>query len=163
MKRKAPGISRCLGFLAVATSLALAACSGLGSAARIDAGNRCIGDSSTCISRRQAALNEMTNDPSHAWVYQKAPGSAYLSGVRAFAYRAAKNRLNCAQLHHGMEEMAAAPNVLALDDPSGGDPAQLSRAKILSKNVNRELSREYSKACLSPTHAKPGHTARGAG
>ncbi len=149
--------------IVIIAGFALAACSGMGSSALIDAGTGCIGDSSECVSRRQAALNEMTGDASHAWVYRQARGSAYLSGVRAFAYRSAKNRLSCAQLHHGMEEMAAAPRVLARDDPSGGDPAQLSRAKMLSATVNRELSKEYSNACLSPKRAKPGHAARGTG
>lgn len=167
MDRTASRISRPFGLVAIlislGLSLGLAACSGFGGGALIDAGNKCIGDSSECISRRQAALHEMTSDPSHGWVFEKATGSSYLTGVRAFAYQSAKTRLNCAQLHHGMEEMAAAPKVLARDDPSGGDPAQLSRAKILSKNVNRLLSKEYSRVCLSPTKARPGHSGRGRG
>jgi len=51
-------------------------------------------------------------------------------------------------------EMAAAPGVLGNDDPSGGDPAQLSRAKILSSSVQRDLSKRYRSNCNGKRRTK---------
>ena len=133
--------------LVLASAFSLAACSGFGDAGLINAGTKCIGDSSKCISRRQTALNVMLVDGSRAWVYEVPSGSAYLSGVRAFAFQKTKDALSCQELQHGMMEMAAAPSVLARDDPSGGDRAQLSRAKILSASVHRDLAKRYRKNC----------------
>jgi len=126
---------------------ALSGCSVFGGSGVIDAGTSCIGDSSGCISKREAALNAIMADSSKAWVYDVPDGAAYLTGVRAFAYRKLLPSLTCKELQHGMMEMAAAPSVLGNDDPSGGDPAQLSRAKILSSSVQRDLSKRYLGNC----------------
>ena len=125
----------------------LQGCSGLGGGDVINAGTSCIGDSGKCISRREAALNAMLGDQTRAWVYDVPRGSAYLTGVRAFAYQKTMNKLSCKELRHGMKEMAAAPSVLARDDPSNDDPAQLSRAKILSASVHRSLKKRFRRKC----------------
>jgi len=132
----------------------LSGCSMIGSSGVINAGTNCIGDSGDCISKREAALNTMMADGSKAWVYDVPNGSAYLSGVRAFAYQKRVASLTCHELQHGMIEMAAAPSVLARDDPSGGDPAQLSRAKILSSTVHSDLSKRYRIHCKKKSKKK---------
>jgi len=133
--------------LALFSAFSLSGCSYFGDAGLINAGTNCIGDSSECISRRQSALNTMLKDGRRAWIFDLPSGSAYLTGVRAFAYQKVQASLTCRELQHGMMEMAAAPSVLARDDPSGGDPAQLSRAKILSDSVHRDLAKRYRQNC----------------
>ena len=135
-------------------ALMTTSCTGFGGSGVVDAGLNCIGDSSACISKREAALSALMSDGARTWVYDVPDGSAYLTGVRAMAYQKLIPSLTCKEIQHGMIEMEAAPAVLAGDDPSGGDPAQLSRAKILSASVNRDLTKRYRRNCKRKSKPK---------
>ena len=128
----------------------MGACSGISNFAGfgvINKGLKCVGDSTDCISRREAALAAMMADGAHGWVYDVPDGRAYLTGVRAMAYQKLLPSLTCKEIQHGIIEMESAPAVLMRDYPSGGDPALISRAKILSSSVNGDLAKRYRKNC----------------
>lgn len=135
--------------LAAAGVMALTGCSG-GTTKTIGsptAGLKCIDDSPSCIAQRQATLKYFLSSPDRAWVRQRPDAKAYASGVRLFAYKRQKTSLSCSELKSGMSEAGRAP--AALRGGSGLSPAQVSRGKMLAREVARELKREHGRRCRS--------------
>lgn len=126
----------------------LAACSG-GPGASVSsptAGLSCIDDSPACVARRQATLQHFMSSPDRSWIRQRPDAAAYASGVRLFAYKRQKTALSCAELKTGVAEADGAPR--ALQAASGGlTPAQVSRSKMLAREVSSELKREHRSRC----------------
>ena len=131
----------------LALSCALAGCAGgeLNAEQKLAAGLTCVDDSSTCVSRRGAALDTLMNDPSHKWINQPASPQAYASGVRLFAYSRKKGQLTCTELARGKREADNAKVVLTTG--AGLSTAQVARAKLLSQDVSRQLAREINRRC----------------
>ncbi|MEQ8825357.1 MAG: hypothetical protein RIC14_13385 [Filomicrobium sp.] len=111
------------------------------------AGLNCVDDSPNCISKRQATLNYMTNDPTRAWVRQRPTAQAYASGVRLFAFKKKKTELSCAELSVGQREADQAASVLRGPQGNSLSPAQISRGTLLAAEVGRELRREFRRRC----------------
>ena len=107
----------------------------------------CVDDSQTCISRRQAALADLTSRTDKSWIRQRASPLNYASGVRLFALKSKKSTLNCEELKLGHSEASRAPSVMKAGPSAGLTPAQISRGKILASEVSRELKREMSRRC----------------
>lgn len=117
----------------------------LNSEQKVAAGLSCVDDSNTCVSRRGAALNALTSDPTRKWIQEPASAQAYASGVRMFALRRKKRELTCAELKRGKIEADNAKTVLTTG--AGLSTAQVARAKLLSQDVSRELAREIKRRC----------------
>ncbi len=133
--------------LAAAIALLLAACGG-GPDASIGspmAGLSCVDDSPQCIAKRQATLQYYTSSQDRSWIRQRPDASAYASGVRLFAFKRQKTALTCAELQTGVAEADAAPRTLAA--AANLTPAQVSRGKMLAREVATELKREHKRRC----------------
>ena len=107
------------------------------------AGLSCIDDSAHCVSQREATLKAMLADKDRTWVKETPTAHAHASGVRLFAFRAAKAELSCEELAHGRREAEAAPK--ALKGQSGLSPAQVARATLFAAEVQRELAAELKR------------------
>ena len=136
---------RC-GFPLAAAALLLAACGNEG-APELPRGLHCVDDSSTCISERGAALNQLMGDKDRKWVRQPAPPASYASGVRLFAYKQRKRELSCDELAIGRKEADAGPGVLRGPDGKSLTTGQVARGVMLAQEVGRELGNEFKKRC----------------
>ena len=58
--------------------------------------------------------------------------------------------------------MVAAPQVLKPGSVPGMNDSRLAQVRDLSGQVNKELAKEYDRACVSPTQARKGFEARAA-
>lgn len=136
--------------LAAITAL-LAACSGAvvdGSAAGLPSANHgCVDDSKGCIDQRQASLRALQADKSRAWVRHPPSVNAYATGVRLFAFKTEKTRLNCDELTIGRREADGAPGMLRSPQAHGLNPATVSRGLMFATEVSRELDREQQRRC----------------
>jgi hypothetical protein len=104
-------------------------------------GLSCVDDSAHCINARQAALNALLADKDRAWVKRKSiHAREHASGVRLFAFRSTKATLSCEELAYGRREAEAAPK--ALKGQPDLSSAQISRATLLAREVQRELAAE---------------------
>ena len=136
--------------IAVTLSVATlsAGCGGFGGSQQIvKPGLSCVDDSSTCVSRRKAALQELVNRPDRSWIQERPTAHAYASGVRLFALRKKKSELTCAELKHGQQEAKRAPAVLGSAGGKNLSAGQISRGKMLAVEVSRDLSREIKRRC----------------
>lgn len=137
----------CAVFFGIALA-GVAACSGgpgksLGSPT---AGLNCLDDSAECIAKRQATLKYFLSAPDRAWIRQRPDAAAYASGVRLFAYKRQMNQLSCSELKTGLSEANGASKTLKAGR-ARLTPAQVSRGKLLAREVARQLQREHKKRC----------------
>lgn len=133
-------------FSLAAVALLLAACGSEG-APELPRGIYCVDDSSTCISERGAALNQLMGDKNRGWVRQPAPPASYASGVRLFAYKQRKRELSCDELNIGRKEADAGPGILRGPDGKSLTSGQVARGVMLAQEVGRELNTEFKKRC----------------
>jgi hypothetical protein len=120
----------------------------------------CVDDSKTCIERRGQALKVMLADPKRTWVTRPENAAAYATGVKLFAYKGKKAELSCAELAHGREETRLMPQALKPGVVPGMNDSRLAQVRDLSGQMHKELSKEFDRACVSPTQAKKGFEAR---
>ena len=131
-----------------AAALGLAACS----SATVDTQARapnfgCVDDSKACVDQRQATLKGLLADPKRTWVRDQASPGAYASGVRMFAFKLEKAKLNCDELGAGRREADGAPQVLRGPNGQGLTPAQISRGIMFAGDVSKELTTEMKRRC----------------
>jgi hypothetical protein len=107
----------------------------------------CIDDSKQCIDQRQAALKTLLADKSRKWVKEPATTGSYATGVRLFAFKTEKPRLNCDELAAGRREADNAPGALRGPSGQGLSPAIISRGVMFAGEVSKELAREAQKRC----------------
>ncbi|MEM9027101.1 MAG: hypothetical protein AAGC70_01915 [Pseudomonadota bacterium] len=136
-------------FGAIASLAALAGgCATLGfGASSPGSGLRCVDDSPTCVTARRRALLTLRRDSSRAWVRQSPDARTYAAGVRLFAFRLEKDKLNCDELTRGVQEADGAPRILNSADAKSLTPAQISRGMMLSAEIGRELANERRRRC----------------
>ena len=94
----------------------------------------------------KSALKRMVDDPNRGWVGEQQSAAAYSDGMRLFAYRALRKKLSCPELALALTEVRTASKLLAADVP-GVSPEQLSRTRVLSTQVEAELSKERGGRC----------------
>ena len=82
-------------------------------------------------------------DRARAWVRQPASVNSYATGVRLFAFKTEKQRLNCDELAIGRREADAAPAVLR-GPQAKGPPLVANRSLMFAGEVSKELTREAS-------------------
>ena len=107
----------------------------------------CVDDSKACIDQRQASLKALQADKSRGWVKQPATVNSYATGVRLFAFKTEKARLNCDELGAGRREADSAPSVLRSPQATGLNPATVSRGLMFAAEVGKELDREQQRRC----------------
>ena len=120
----------------------------------------CVDDSKRCIELRGQALKGMMADAKRGWVTRHETPSAYATGVKLFAYRGKKAEMTCAELAHGREETRSMPQTLKPGSVPGMNDSRLAQVRDLSGQVNKELAREFDRACVTPTQAKRGFETR---
>jgi hypothetical protein len=94
----------------------------------------------------KTALKKMVDDRKRGWVGDHQPAAAYSDGTRLFAYRALRKKLTCRELTLALTEVHAAAKSLAGEVP-GVSPEQISRTRLLSTQVEGELSKEHGARC----------------
>ena len=102
----------------------------------------------------------MQADPKRTWVTKPETHAAYATGVKLFAYKSRKSEMTCAELAHGREETRTMPQALKPGSVPGMNDSRLAQVRDLSGQVHKELSKEFDRACVSPTQAKRGFEAR---
>ena len=120
----------------------------------------CVDDSKRCIELRGQALKAMMADTKRGWVTRPETPAAYATGVKLFAYRGKKTELSCAELAHGREETRNLPQTLKPGSLPGMNDSRLAQVRDLSGQVNKELAREFDRACVSPNQSKRGFEGR---
>ncbi len=132
----------------VAVAAMVTACSGTVIESETPVANHgCIDDSKQCIDQRQAALKGLLADKSRKWVREPATTGSYATGVRLFAFKTEKQRLNCDELAAGRREADAAPGALRGPSGQGLPPAVISRGVMFAGEVSKELTREAQRRC----------------
>ena len=102
----------------------------------------------------------MLGDPKRSWITKPEMAAAYATGVKLLAYRGKKVEMTCAELAHGREETRTMPQTLKPGSVQGMNDSRLAQVRDLSGQVNKELSREFDRACVTPTQAKKGYETR---
>ena len=120
----------------------------------------CVDDSKHCIEMRGQALKGMMADPKRTWVTKPETAAAYATGVKLFAYKSKKAEMTCAELAHGREETRTMPQALKPGSVQGMNDSRLAQVRDLSGQVNKELSKEFDRACVTPGQAKKGFEVR---
>jgi hypothetical protein len=93
-----------------------------------------------------AQLKAMIEDPKRSWIGRREPPIVFATGVRPFAYRALRERLNCNELAMAVGEMKDAAKTFA--GPLPDISADLAvRVKDLSAEVGSELREEAERRC----------------
>ncbi len=119
----------------------VASCSGTTGA---DAALPCLDDSQPCVDARMAALGAMQSDSKRSWISKPVNARLHASGVRMFAYRTLKDRLSCAELTTGMNEMSSVRATLAGPVP-GVSKDRIVQAKMLADETHGELKKVHVK------------------
>jgi hypothetical protein len=101
-------------------------------------------------------LKALIEDSTRSWIKRREPPVALATGVRMFAYRALRERLDCAELHAGLDEMEDAARTFNEPQP-GLSQEQIVRVKTLSADVASELRQEAAQRCSTQRSAgNPG-------
>jgi len=132
---------RLLTGVALSGALLLSACTGGSSA---NSGAPCLDDSQSCISARTSALAAMQTDGSRAWINKPVNAQVHASGVRMFAYRTLKDKLSCAELNAGMNEMSSVRSALAAP-VAGATKDRVIQAKMLADETHGELKKVHAR------------------
>ena len=156
--RRSP--ARAASLVALLAASLLAACSGTEPPPPPNAAAGCVDDSKHCIEMRGQALKAMLADTKRAWVTKPETPAAYATGVKLFAYRGTRDKMTCAELAHGREETRSMPQTLKPGSVPGMNDSRLAQVRDRSGQVNKELSKEFDRACISPTQAKRGFEVR---
>lgn len=157
--RRCPS-ARAASLVALLAASLLAACSGTEPPPPPNAAAGCVDDSKHCIEMRGQALKAMLADSKRAWVTKPETPAAYATGVKLFAYRGTRDKMTCAELAHGREETRSMPQTLKPGSVPGMNDSRLAQVRDMSGQVNKELSKEFDRACISPTQAKRGFEIR---
>jgi hypothetical protein len=98
------------------------------------------------LAQCKTALKKMLDDPKRGWIGEPPPVAVYSDGTRLFAYRALRKKLSCQELNLALTEVRAASKSLS-SEVLGVTLEQRSRARLLSNQVEGELSKERGARC----------------
>ena len=115
-------------------------------------------DEASCVSVENCAsvLKAMVASPDRSWVHRPAAPTVLANGVRLFAYRALRPRLDCDELAAALTELETA--VHTFGNPLAGlQPEQMHRVRSLS--MRSEASCRTSERAAAPQQAKEGRSA----
>ena len=106
-------------------------------------------DEASCLSVENCAsvLKAMVASPDRSWVHRPAAPTVLANGVRLFAYRALRPRLDCGELAAALTEVETAAHTFG--NPLAGLPQeQMHRVRSLSVAVGGELQDEQARRCV---------------
>jgi hypothetical protein len=105
-------------------------------------------DKGGCGSAAQckSVLKTLIESPDRSWIGQRPPPDAYANGTRLFAYRALRKQLTCGELGQAVDELGEVSKALGATVP-GMSPDQASRTRVLSSQVQGELTKERQGRC----------------
>jgi hypothetical protein len=115
-----------------------------------------IQDEASCVSVENCAsvLKGMVASPDRSWVHRPAAPTVLANGVRLFAYRALRPRLDCDELAAALTELETA--VHTFGNPLAGlQPEQMHRVRNLSIQVGGELHDERARRCAAQAKEGP--------
>jgi hypothetical protein len=106
-------------------------------------------DEAGCVSVENCAsvLKAMVASPDRSWVHRPAAPTVLANGVRLFAYRALRPRLDCGELAAALTEVETAAHTFG-NPLAGLQPEQMQRVKSLSIAVGGELQDERARRCV---------------
>jgi len=113
-------------------------------------------DEASCVSVENCAsvLKAMVASPDRSWVHRPAAPTVLANGVRLFAYRALRPRLDCDELAAALTELETA--VHTFGNPLAGlQPEQMHRVRNLSIQVGGELHDERARRCAAQAKEGP--------
>jgi hypothetical protein len=113
-------------------------------------------DEASCISVENCAsvLKAMVASSDRSWVHRPAAPTVLANGVRLFAYRALRPRLDCDELAAALTELETA--VHTFGNPLAGlQPEQMHRVRNLSIQVGGELHDERARRCAAQAKEGP--------
>jgi hypothetical protein len=96
----------------------------------------------------------MVASPDRSWVHRPAAPTVLANGVRLFAYRTLRPRLDCDELAAALTELETA--VHTFGNPLAGlQPEQMHRVRNLSIQVGGELHDERARRCAAQAKEGP--------
>ena len=106
-------------------------------------------DEASCVSVENCAsvLKAMVASSDRSWVHRPAAPTVLANGVRLFAYRALRPRLDCGELAAALTEVETAAHTFG-HPLAGLQPEQMQRVKSLSIAVGGELQDERARRCV---------------
>jgi len=113
-------------------------------------------DEASCVSVENCAsvLKAMVASSDRSWVHRPAAPTVLANGVRLFAYRALRPRLDCDELAAALTELETA--VHTFGNPLAGlQPEQMHRVRNLSIQVGGELHDERARRCAAQAKEGP--------
>ncbi len=113
-------------------------------------------DEASCVSVENCAsvLKAMVASPDRSWVQRPAAPTVLANGVRLFAYRALRPRLDCGELAAALTEVETAAHTFG-HPLAGLQPEQMQRVKSLSIAVGGELQDERTRRCVQQGKVDP--------
>ena len=113
-------------------------------------------DEASCVSVENCAsvLKAMVASPDRSWVHRPATPAVLANGVRLFAYRALRPRLDCGELSAALTEVETAAHTFS-HPLAGLQPEQMHRVKSLSIAVGGELQDEQARRCVQQGKETP--------
>jgi len=105
-------------------------------------------DEASCSSVENCAsvLKAMVASPDRSWVDRPAAPAVLANGVRLFAYRALRPKLDCGELAAALTEVETAAHTFS-HPLAGLQPEQMQRTRSLSIEVGGELQAEQARRC----------------
>lgn len=113
-------------------------------------------DEASCIGVETCAavLKAMVASTDRTWIDRPAAPAVLANGVRLFAYRALRSKLNCGELATALSEVEAAQR--GFSGPVGDlEPEQVQRVRGLSVEVGGELRAERARRCAPQSKEGP--------
>ena len=117
---------------------------------------QCTAGAEKCFAQKQARLKSMIADKQNKWVFEQSSHGKNTSGLRLMAYQATIKQLNCRQLALGKSESAAARKAFSKQIAADRSAKQAPLFKMIAEGVNKGLTREFARVCLSASRSKPG-------
>ena len=107
----------------------------------------CLDDTAACVGQRTAMVQSMGSDATRHWISETVGRGTVSSGVRLFAYQNVRDKLSCAELANGINEMEAAKQVLAQGPAPGQTMLRHNQIKAMTDDVRGALSASRNRKC----------------
>ena len=114
-------------------------------------GGPCLDDSQSCVSQRTALVQTMSAAPTRGWIGESPSDTVVASGVRLFAYQNVRDKLTCAELASGLNDLDAAKRVLASGPAAGQTMLRHNQIKAMTDDVRGSLSAARLRKCSTGT------------
>ena len=107
----------------------------------------CLDDTAQCVGQRTAMVQTMGNDATRHWIGESVGRGMASSGVRLFAYQNVRDKLSCAELANGVNEMEAAKQLLGQGPAPGQTMLRHNQIKAMTDDVRAALTASRLRKC----------------